>query len=281
MKIFYADDTHAKESKTDRFPKIHLLGGVIVSRESEEKIIQKLRSVKQEYTHPNMPVKWNFKDPTIKKKFTEFNKEKEYLSMLEKSREWRLKIFREVDELDYRIVAACISTHAESDEALRKVKEELSTYCFENILMRVGLDAAEELDSWQCVLDWPSGNNSKPFDTGYYTLYHYGKGASGTPAKCGKLEDLGFSHSLHFTRCNHSPMIQFADLVLGAIKDHIECKIQGRETSLGSEAVDIFYDHFRNLNGAVPRFGVVPSTSNADLSRQISKIFARKVNKAG
>jgi hypothetical protein len=280
MKIFYADDTYAKESKSDEFPKIHIFGGVIVTRESEAEIIEKIRSVKQLYTHPNMPVKWNFRDPSISKKFKEYNKEEEYQSMLQKSRDWRLQIFREVDDLDYRIVASCISTLAESQKALNKVKEDLSTFCFENVLMRVGIDAKEDSDSWQCVLDWPGGNNSKPFDTGYYNLYHYGKGASGTEARSGKLEGLGFSHSLHFTRCNHSPMIQFSDLIIGAIKDHIECKIQGRNECVGSEAVDIFYNHLRNLNGSVPKYGIIASSSNKGLSQQISDIFKRKVNKS-
>lgn len=72
--------------------------------------------------------------------------------------------------------------------------------------------------------------------------------------------------------------MQLADLVLGATRDHIECRMQGRTSSVGSEAVDIFYDHYRNLDGNVPRYGVIASTSSKNLVTQINKIFSRKVN---
>jgi hypothetical protein len=280
MHILYADDTYAKSSPEDVPRRIHLFGGIIVDRGSEEAIIDKIRGVKRQYTHPNMPVKWNFKDTTIKKKYEEFDRSDEFKKMLAASREWRLEIFRQINDIDYQIVVACIEAHSEDKEVIQRVKNELNTYCFENVLMRVGLEAKEIGGKWQCVLDWPPDNDSKPFDRGYYQLLHFGKASSPKPAMCGPLERLGFSHSLHFTRSNHSPLMQLADLVLGATRDHIECKLQGRESSVGTEAVEIFYDHYRNSNGAVPRYGVISSTSNSNLVSHISTIFKRKANKA-
>ena len=142
--------------------------------------------------------------------------------------------------------------------------------------MRVGIDAKKLGGVWQCVLDWPPDNDSRPFDRGYYQLFHFGKASSPNPANCGPLNLLGFSHSLHFTRSNHSPMMQLADLILGATRDHIECKMQGRDSSVGSEAVEIFYDHYRNLNGVIPRYGVIPSTSSESLGKSITEIFKQK-----
>ena len=238
MHILYADDTYAKASKVDQPRSIHLFGGVVVSRDVETKIIDEINAVKSQFTHPNMPVKWNFKDSSIQQKYKEFSKEKEYEMMLAASREWRLEIFRRINLLDYTIIMSCIEHFSDNKQVIQEVKDKLNTYCFENVLMRVGLDAKELGGFWQCVLDWPSDNDSKPYDRGYYQLFHFGQASSPRPANCGALNKLGFSHSLHFTRSNHSPMMQLADMVLGATRDHIECRIQGRNSSVGSEAVD-------------------------------------------
>lgn len=275
---FYADDTYAKSSTADEPKAIHLFGGIVVSRNSEEGMIKVIREVKSHYTHPNMPVKWNFKDNSIKKKYEEFKRVDEYTKMLAKSREWRLEVFQRLNEFDYTIVVSCIEAFSKDAATIQKTKNQLNTYCFENVLMRVGLDAKDIGGYWQCVLDWPPDNNSKPFDSGYYKLFHTGKASSPKPAICGPLERIGFSHSLHFTRANHSPLMQLTDLVLGATRDHIECKIQGRQSSVGTEAVEIFYDHFRNQDGEVPRYGVIPSTGSQRLSRRVTEIFNRKAN---
>lgn len=276
MQIFYADDTYAKATKEDQQPTIHLFGGVVVDRETETKIIDCIRAVKSAYTHPNLPIKWNFRDTVIRDKFSQFKRDSDYKKMLAASREWRLEIFRRVRALDFTVLIACIKSASIDKAVLKKVRDDLNSYCFENVLMRIGIDAKERGGHWQCVLDWPPDGNSKPFDAGYYRLYHYGKASSPRPSICGPLEKLGFSHSLHFTRCNHSPMMQFADLILGATKDHIECQVQGRGSCVGTEAVELFYNHFRNLNGEIPKYGVIASTGNASLSATVAQIFKKK-----
>lgn len=173
-------------------------------------------------------------------------------------------------------MASCIEAHSDEPGVVSKVKNDLNTYCFENVLMRVGLDAEGIGGHWQCVLDWPPSNDTKPFDRGYYKLFHYGQASSPKPALCGPLEKLGFSHSLHFTRANHSPLIQLTDLVLGATRSHIECQMQGRASGVGSEAVEIFYDHFRNKDGVIPRYGVAASTGSVKLAARIKRAFSRR-----
>lgn len=275
---FYADDTYAKSSTADEPKAIHLFGGIVISRDCEDEMIESIRRVKKKYTHPNMPVKWNFKDNTIRKKYEEFGRDEDYREMLSHSRDWRLEIFQRISEFNFSIVVSCIEAFSKDATSIQKIKNDLNTYCFENVLMRVGLDAKAIGGHWQCVLDWPPDNNSKPFDSGYYRLFHTGKASSPAAAICGPLENLGFSHSLHFTRTNHSPLMQLADLVLGATRDHIECRMQGRESSVGTEAVEIFYDHFRNQNGEVPRYGVIASTGSQLLVQRIAEIFKQKAN---
>lgn len=277
MHILYADDTYAKASKEDPPGRVHLFGGIVVHRDSEPALIAEIRKIKTRFTHPNMPIKWNFKDTTIRKKFEEFNRQAEYENMLAASREWRLDLFRQINGLNYKVIVSCIEAFSEDQKIIGDVKNQLNTYCFENVLMRVGLDAREIGGNWQCVLDWPPDNDPKPFDRGYYQLFHAGKASSPKPAICGPLEALRFSHSLHYTRANHSPLMQLADLVLGAVRDDIECKIQGRGSSVGSECVDIFYEHFRHNKGVVPRYGVTASTGSRTLADHIEEIFKRTV----
>lgn len=280
MNIFYADDTYAKTVEGDAPRNVHIFGGVLVSRDAEDELIKRIREVKSRYTHQNMPVKWNFKDKAIKEKYQEFSRRDEYLQMLSESRDWRLEIFKKIDDIEYTIITACIENYSQDPKVVKAVKHQLNTYCFENVLMRVGLDAKTSGGKWQCVLDWPPDGDSKPFDRGYYQLFHTGRASSPKPAKCGPLERLGFSHSLHFTRTNHSPMMQLADLVIGATRDHIECQIQGRDSSVGTEAVELFYNHFRNKNGQVPQYGVITSTGNHRLKKSIARIFTGGANSA-
>ena len=93
MNILYADDTYAKASKEDLQPTIHIFGGVVVDRDTETKIINCIRSVKSSYTHPNLPVKWNFKDTTIKDKYSQFGKDDDYRKMLAASMPIRIRTF--------------------------------------------------------------------------------------------------------------------------------------------------------------------------------------------
>jgi hypothetical protein len=264
MHVFYGDDTYGKV-EGDNEKRIHLFGGIVISREVEPAIIQVMRDIKSKYTHPNMPIKWNFRDDGIKKKYAEFNRIPEYEKMLPESRIWRLDLFKQINDLKWSLIVACADGKVEKD-----VKIKLQTYCFENILMRLGLDAKVTGGHWQCVLDWPPSSDTKPYDRAYYQLFHSAKASSPNPAYCGPLEPLGFSHSLHYTRCNHSPLMQLTNLLLGATRDHIEAS---GENCVGSEAVSIFYRHFRNRDGQIPGFGVTAQSSSESLSKHINKIF--------
>ena len=279
LHTLYADDTYAKSSKEDREGRIHIFGGIEVNKESEATIINVIREIKSRYTHPNMPIKWNFRDTRIRKKFDEFDRLEEYEAMLAASREWRMELFRRLNSIDYKVVVSCIEAMSEDKTVVADLKDRLNTYCFENVLMRVGLDARDLGGYWHCVIDWPPDNDTKPFDRGYYRLFHFGQGASPNAALCGPLEKVGFSHSLHYSRANHSPLLQLADLILGAIRDHVECRLQGRGSCVGTECVEIFYDHFRNKRGTVPRYGVSVSTRNQSLANQVNEIFRRQVKR--
>ncbi|MCK9555930.1 hypothetical protein M0R36_08990 [bacterium] len=279
MKTFYADDTYGKTSPDFPVPRFHLFGGIIADRGAEIAIVESIRKIKSEYTHPNLPIKWNFKDKKIQDTYKQFDHYPEYERMLEDSKKWRPAIFKMINDIPFTILVSCIEAYSCDKKGIVKLKKDLNTYCFEMVLMRAGIDAKDSGEYWQCILDWPPDQDPTPFNRGYYKLFHYGTSSADIVSHSGSLEKAGFSHSLLFASCNHSPMLQLVDMAIGAIRDHIECQIGRRGTCLGSEVVDIFYNHFRNLDGIVPKYGVSASTGNEKLVQQIENIFARRVKK--
>ena len=273
MKTFYADDTYLKSNKTEPMPRIHMLGGFVVDTAEEASLIGKIRLLKRRYTHPNMPIKWNFKDGSIKEVYERFERVTEYQEMLKESYAWRKDLAAVVAESKVRIVVACIEAYSETKDIIKESKPDLLQYLFENVLMRLALDASETKEHWQCVLDWPPSGESSPFDKAYYPVFHYGKTINDVTVNAGSLEPLGFSHSLLYARCNHSPLLQLADVIVGAARDHLEAVMQQRTECLGTEMVQLMKPKFRSVGGKIAGYGVVASGGNRDLRAAIEKAF--------
>ena len=276
MHTFYADDTYLKTSKEDPLPKIHIFGGVLASHAAEQEIIKAIKKVKSEYTHENMPIKWNFRDSSIKNIYEKHDRLNEFTRMVAESRAWRLSIAETLKHIQFKIVVSCIEAYSDDKQKIKGAKDNLLTYLFENLLMRVGLEAKGISDTWQCVLDWPPDSNPKPFDSAYYRLHHNGLDSTGKEIYAGPLSLIGFSPSLYYTRCNHSPLLQLSDLIVGATKDHIEANLQNRSSCVGSEFVNTVISRFRERDGVIDGYGVVASSGNPQLKSTITKLFGRK-----
>ena len=222
---WFADDTKLSTEK-GKENNVLLFGGVLVDERAEQEIIDLLESVKKEYTFPHMPIKWNFKD--LKRNYKEFEKEEDYNKLLEKSYEWRTKIFKESLKINYKVVIACLERH-DSNKKIKEIKDELINISFAQSLMRVGPYAQNQ--DWdqrfEIILDWPESSNPKPFNREYYYAFNQGKSAKGVNYFCGPLKHLGFNQSLYYTRCTHSSVLQFSDLIIGAAKDFILKTIYG------------------------------------------------------
>ena len=91
---------------------VHFFGGILIDKENEKRLVQIIKSVKSEYTHPNLPMKWNFRDNSIKDKFSEFSRLEEYNRMLRDSNIWRKKIIEQSLELDYLIIFGLIKSYS-------------------------------------------------------------------------------------------------------------------------------------------------------------------------
>lgn len=276
MHTFYADDTYLKTSKEDPLPKIHIFGGVLASHTAELEIIKVIKTVKAGYTHENMPFKWNFRDSSIKSVYEKHDRLNEFTTMVTESRTWRLSIAEALKDIPFKIIVSCIEAYSDDKQKIKGAKDSLLTYLFENLLMRIGLEAKGSSDTWQCVLDWPPDGNPKPFDSAYYRLHHNGLDSTGNKIYAGPLSALGFSPSLYYTRCNHSPLLQLSDLIVGATKDHIEANLQGRASCVGSEFINALLSRFRERNGVIDGYGVVASSGNHQLKSVITNLFGKR-----
>ena len=221
-----------------------------------------------------MPLKWNMRDDSIRKVYEKFDRRAEYEAMIKDSYAMRKALATAIAESDLRIVVSCIEAYSEDRGVVIEKKPELLRFLFENVLLQLAFDASGSPDRWACVLDWPTGNEAQPFDQAYYHLFHEGKTASGVKSMKGALEPLGFIHSPFYARCNHSPLLQLADIIVGATREHIEAVIQERTECLGSEVVAIIRKKFRcSYTGRIPGYGVVVSGGNLQLKSHVDRAF--------
>ncbi|RIV43583.1 DUF3800 domain-containing protein [Flagellimonas pelagia] len=257
---WFADDTKLSTKKGDE-NNVLLFGGVIVDTKAEQELIDLFHKVKNEYTFPDLPVKWNFKD--LKKTYQEFGKEDDYNLLLNRSNEWRTKIFKESKNINYRVIIACLERY-ESQKKLKEVKDELINISFAQSLMRVGLYA--KYQDWtqriEIILDWPEGSNPKPFNREYYYAFNRGESAKGIKYLCGPLKNLGFNQSVYFTKCTHSAVLQFSDLVIGAAKDFVLKTIYGHDYSLGYDLTKLILNKYNGFPNKIIERGLNYSPKN-------------------
>lgn len=273
MKTFYADDTYCKSDKSDKTNRIHLFGGILISKSDETRLLEIISDAKSKYTHPNLPMKWNFKDTIIKDKFQEFKRLDEYKAMLADSNSWRKEIIKNSLELDYTIVCGIIESFSDDMKLAKKSKPEFLKYSFENLLMRIGIDANNKDYETYVIVDWPPDGNPQPLVQAYYRLFHQGKSSAGTPIRCGKLSDCNFFHSLLFAKCNHSPLLQFSDLIIGSIKDYLEAKLSKRQNLFATEIFELYKCKIRFGNGTMLGYGIIPPSGNQSFRGKIKRIL--------
>jgi len=273
MKSLYADDTYCKSDKLDKTNRIHLFGGILIDKADEPQLLKIISNAKSKYTHPNLPMKWNFKDTAIKEKFEEFNKLDEYKLMLANSNSWRKEIIKNSLDLDYTIICGIIESYSDNVTIAKKTKPEFLKYSFENILMRLGIDAKGDDYETYAVLDWPPDGNPQPLVQAYYRLFHQGVSSAGIKLKCGKLSDCNYFHTLLFAKCNHSPLLQFSDLIIGSIKDYLEANLSKRQNLFATEIFDLYKSKIRNANGKILGYGIIPPTTNSIFNSKIKQIL--------
>lgn len=279
----YIDDTslsytHEEGKPTSKVPNVHILGGVIVTDSEEEKIIRLVKTVKAKYTHPNLPIKWNMKDNTISDIYRRFNKTQDLERLLKESNTWRREIFMDSLDINYLVIISCIENYQVENKNQQPIRDNISAYLFANILMRIGLYAKNQvIKKMQIIFDWPPANNPKPYNDEYYYAFNGGFSTSRITYYCGKLADLEFKESIHFTKCTHSTMLQFCDLIIGAFKDSFESQLKNESNSIGKELSDLIINKLDGYPYHIKGRGINVSSQNLLFRKSINKLIEKYV----
>jgi hypothetical protein len=272
---FYCDDSALKGHGDDSRP-VFLYGGLLISREDEVALSSIMKSVKKEYTGEDMPFKYNIKD--VEWVYQKFNKEAEYEKIKKESSNWRKRIIQESLSFNYKIFISCIENFQADKKEQKEIKKDLSSFLFANTLMRVGIYASElDLDYIQAILDWPEGNDSKPYDKEYYYAYNRGTNSDGQKYFSGPLKDLNFDQTLYYARCNHSNMLQLADIIMGSTRDWMDTELQKRDYSIGKELTSLFFPKLYGYPKKVLGYGLNISSNNSSFKSFLREIITKNV----
>ncbi|MEX0959105.1 MAG: hypothetical protein WDZ63_07445 [Burkholderiales bacterium] len=276
--FWYADNSELNGIREAEIPDILLFGGVAVAPHAEASLRQAIECVKGKYGHPRAPVKWNFKD--LRALYEKQNQTDLFEQLKGTSKQWREEIFRAVNELDFTIIVACVESYSIKRENIKDNKCALTQYVFSNGLMRLALHAQERKpDRVQVILDWPDKGDSKPFESEYASAFLKGRTADGSvPYYSGPLSSLGFLDSATFTNMHHNTILQFADLVVGATRELIECAYEKKGGAFGVDTLKLVSRHFRGAPNLIYGRGISVPSGNAKLRTAVKTYVKGNLN---
>lgn len=234
---WYADNSELNGIRDAKIPDILLFGGIIVRKDVEGLLQEKVETVKAKYGNRRAPVKWNFKD--LKNLYNQQGMLVLYNKLLPSSREWRAEIFDAIKDIDFCILISVLQSHSPDRKTIKNNKEDLTRYVFSNSLMRFGLHV-KEMGALRpdVVLDWPDKGCSRPFDVEYAAAYNLGRTKDKSVRyQCGSLRKLGFRDHAVYGNMHHSTLLQLSDLVVGATREFVECALGKKPSGQGIDCL--------------------------------------------
>ncbi|GGX76889.1 hypothetical protein GCM10007160_00040 [Litchfieldella qijiaojingensis] len=275
---WYADNSELNGVRGSTIPDILMFGGVVVNQNDEASLRQSIENVKAKYGHPRAPVKWNFKD--LRSLYKKQGLGTLYEGLLKTSKAWRSEIARESLAFDYRIVVSVIEGHSIVKKTLTGCKPNLVRYAFSNGLMRFALHVQDERPNYaQVILDWPDRGDSKPFDLEYRAAYNEGKtGERHVVYHSGPLNALGFDDCAAYVNMHHSTLLQFADMVLGANREVIECAIGKKPSGFGVDFCKEIRAKYRGYPASIVGRGISLASGRHDFRKEIRDFVDRELS---
>ena len=273
---WYADNSELNGIRHAEIPDILLFGGLAVSPDSESELRATIEKAKSIYGPSRIPIKWNFKD--LKKVFEKQKKDKLYDDLLIKSQEWREAIFRSVQHIDFSIIIACVESYSIQKDIIKEIKYDLTRYVFNNGLMRYALHVKElKPNRAEVILDWPDKGDPKPFDIEYASAFNLGRSSEGINYASGALKDLKFNDSVVYTNMNHSTLLQFADLIVGASREFVECSLGKKCYGFGIDMLKLVSHKFRGAPNNIFGRGISVASKDqlmkSNIKEAINKYF--------
>lgn len=271
---WYGDNSELNGIWSAELPDILLFGGIAIRKSSIPALKQVINCVKKRYAQDtHFPVKYNMR--ALDRWFIDHSQKHLYQKLLKESRDWRYRMIQDALACDFKIVLACNNMYGPSADRIRESKDMVARFCFSNALMRVALYVQESpATTCDVILDWPDANRHAIFTDEYRSAYTAGCCHDYPLNKyySGPLCELGFSDSPFFTRTEDCALLQFSDLIVGAIREFIEyCLDKKPIDAFGVQLTRYLVPKFRGYPHRIIGRGISVSPPRGDLQRKLFK----------
>jgi hypothetical protein len=279
MHTFYADDSNLRLNIQSSIPDTLLFGGIIIKKSDEKRLVAIIDEAKKPYGKPCIPIKWNFKD--LKADYQKGTTLEVYNNMLADSNVWRQRILQNSLSINYTIVISGIHSFSSDRLFISKETPNFTRYAFTNVLQRVALEAKDlSVEHMEVVLDWPSGNKYQPFTDEFREAYNNGRSIDNHKYISGPLRNLSFCSTPKFSHSRDSHLLQFTDLVVGAVKDGIHTALNDKPESFGTECTKMIAPKFRGYPDSILSKGLALRPFGINQESKLRKVLSPLKNVA-
>ena len=251
-------------------PDVIIVGGYGIDSGSKVLLLEEIAAVKRQHgLDPDCPVKWNLRDLRRPLAAGDF---KDCLPrLLACGDPLRRDLVDALVKLQATSFFSIIRAHSNKKKVLSDTQRELSAFSFGNLLMRVGKFRNSPYttgNSCEVVLDWPPANDRRPFVDEYRCAWRLGTSTGpNVTYNCGSLRNLGFYPSPVFSVMELDPLLQLADIAVGATRCFLDFAL-GKVTgdTFGVQCFKRLRQTIWQMNGHVIGNGLTVSPANSDLS---------------
>lgn len=249
MRIYYADETEHPRGVNffglSFQDKIFVFGGFSIPYGNILALKAAIEAVKNKYGIPTrLPLKWNFRDNSIKELYTSTLGKEQYSQIISKSDDVRDDILRIIldEKLDIWVLVCC-----SLKDLVPKKGKNFFTDCFVNFLQRVGYDLQlKRTDDAQIVIDTQPSERQDDIFSAFNNAYYDGVDQYGNRSHAGPLKGFNIYPSLLSASDLHSDEMQLADMIVGAIRDFLAWVKYGKDESKAKRYFPIIYKRLRS-----------------------------------
>src|SRR5260370_4874022 len=145
--------------------------------------------------------------------------------------------------------------------------------------MRVGFAVKNnEQPGCEVVLDWPDGGKCAPYIEEYRSAFWHGHchHSPTVPYRCGALKDLNFGGYPLFTRMEECPLLQFSDLILGAVREFVAFALgQKTEDAFGVTVTKLLIPKFVGYPKRIIGRGISVAPTNSEFAHALFRAMAK------
>jgi hypothetical protein len=275
---WYADNSELNGIWNAKIPDILMFGGIAIEESDARKLVRKIRTIKREYSQfGGFPIKWNFMD--LQRWFDKHKASATFAELKRRSKEWRQSIIDASTDIKFTVVVACVKHHSFQRQVISRTRTRVAQFAFADALQRVGLLAKEfRPTNVTVVLGWPDAGKADVYADEYRSALWNGTchHSRNVWYHCGPLHKLGFEEQLLFTQMADCPLLQFSDLVIGAVREFVDYALgKKRRESFGFQMTEKLIPKFRGYPGRIIGRGISVASSEARFRNSLLEAMLR------